>query len=149
MTEARQLFDAERYYRQDARRGSEMLRRAILRHINPDIKFNRSLPRKPTRRFKSSKRPDPSAQIVERVKNATARYYGIEAHFLTKHIRKRRYAEPRQVAMAIAYMKVMSLPRVAREFDRDHTTVLHACRKVAGNPRFDGDVAAIREALAA
>ena len=38
---------------------------------------------------------------------------------------------PRQVAMYLAReIAGLSLPRIGAAFDRDHTTVLHACRKV-------------------
>jgi chromosomal replication initiator protein len=51
------------------------------------------------------------------------------AHILGPQ-RPRRIAEPRQKAMARAYATGRySLPQIGRAFDRDHTTVLHACRK--------------------
>jgi chromosomal replication initiator protein len=47
--------------------------------------------------------------------------------------RTRNVARPRQVAMALAKeLTQMSLPDIGEAFGgRDHTTVLHACRKIA------------------
>ena len=47
--------------------------------------------------------------------------------------RIRNVARPRQVAMALAKeLTQMSLPEIGEAFGgRDHTTVLHACRKIA------------------
>ena len=47
--------------------------------------------------------------------------------------RSRTIARPRQVAMALAKeLTSMSLPDIGDAFGgRDHTTVLHACRKIA------------------
>ena len=47
--------------------------------------------------------------------------------------RNRNVARPRQVAMALAKeLTQMSLPEIGEAFgNRDHTTVLHACRTIA------------------
>ena len=47
--------------------------------------------------------------------------------------RSRNVARPRQVAMALAKeLTQLSLPDIGEAFGgRDHTTVLHACRKIA------------------
>ena len=47
--------------------------------------------------------------------------------------RSRNVARPRQVAMALAKdLTQMSLPEIGEAFgNRDHTTVLHACRTIA------------------
>ena len=47
--------------------------------------------------------------------------------------RNRNIARPRQVAMALAKdLTQMSLPEIGEAFgNRDHTTVLHACRTIA------------------
>ena len=45
--------------------------------------------------------------------------------------RARTVARPRQVAMYLAkQLTSRSLPEIGRKFDRDHTTVMHAVRKV-------------------
>ena len=48
--------------------------------------------------------------------------------------RKREVTHPRQIAMYITReMTEMSLPKIGQSFGgRDHTTVLHACDKIAG-----------------
>jgi chromosomal replication initiator protein len=56
--------------------------------------------------------------------------------------RERRVARPRQIAMALAReMTGLSLPGIARHFARDHTTVLHACRRIAALSAADPDFA--------
>ena len=45
--------------------------------------------------------------------------------------RARTVARPRQIAMYLAkQLTSRSLPEIGRKFDRDHTTVMHAVRKV-------------------
>jgi chromosomal replication initiator protein len=52
--------------------------------------------------------------------------------------RLRRVLVPRQVAMYLAQRSgKLSLPRIGAAFDRDHTTVMHACRKVAAAVKTD------------
>lgn len=51
----------------------------------------------------------------------------------------------RQVAMAAARRLGTSFPMIGRAFERDHTTVVHACQRVAG----DADLSAAAEALVA
>lgn len=52
--------------------------------------------------------------------------------------RLRRVLVPRQVAMYLARRSgKLSLPRIGAAFDRDHTTVMHACRKVAAAVKTD------------
>jgi len=57
--------------------------------------------------------------------------------------RVRSLARPRQVAMALAKeLTSMSLPDIGEAFGgRDHTTVLHACRKIQELSETDADVA--------
>ncbi len=46
--------------------------------------------------------------------------------------RVRKFALPRQMAMFISReVTGLSLPKIGRYFDRDHTTILHACRTTA------------------
>lgn len=57
---------------------------------------------------------------------------GLTAAHITGPQRTLRVSEPRQKAMARAYATgLYSLPQIGRAFHRDHTTVLHACRKAA------------------
>jgi chromosomal replication initiator protein len=66
-------------------------------------------------------------EIIKRVCAA----FGVTRKELIGSSRLRRVLVPRQVAMALAReVGGQSLPRIAMAFDRDHSTVLHACRKV-------------------
>jgi chromosomal replication initiator protein len=66
--------------------------------------------------------------IVKRV--ATA--FGVTEKELLGTSRLRGVLRSRQVAMYLTReLTGLSLPRIGAAFDRDHTTVLHACRKVA------------------
>jgi chromosomal replication initiator protein len=57
--------------------------------------------------------------------------------------RLRRVLLPRQVAMSLAReLSGLSLPRIGAAFGRDHTTVLHACRKVEETMEANDQVAA-------
>ena len=56
--------------------------------------------------------------------------------------RSRNVARPRQIAMALAKeLTQLSLPDIGDAFGgRDHTTVLHACRKIAQLRSSDTDI---------
>ena len=69
---------------------------------------------------------------VENIQKTVAEYYKIRIADLLSKRRSRSIARPRQVAMALAKeLTNHSLPEIGDAFGgRDHTTVLHACRKV-------------------
>jgi len=69
---------------------------------------------------------------IENIKKVVAEYYKIKVADLMSKRRSRSVARPRQVAMALAKeLTNKSLPEIGEVFGgRDHTTVLHACRKV-------------------
>ena len=69
---------------------------------------------------------------VEYVQKTVAEYYKIKLSDLLSKRRNRSIARPRQIAMALAKeLTNHSLPELGELFGgRDHTTVLHACRKV-------------------
>jgi len=55
----------------------------------------------------------------------------------------------RQVAMYLARdLTEASLPAIGKEFDKDHTTVLHSCKKVEDRLKTDKDFAVLLEDLA-
>ena len=57
-------------------------------------------------------------------------------------------ARPRQIAMYLAkQINSRSLPEIGRKFDRDHTTVMHAVRKVEELIVEDASLAESIEAL--
>ncbi|MEQ8426613.1 MAG: chromosomal replication initiator protein DnaA [Gammaproteobacteria bacterium] len=69
---------------------------------------------------------------IENIQKTTAEYYKIRVADLLSKRRNRSVARPRQVAMAISKeLTNHSLPEIGDAFGgRDHTTVLHACRKI-------------------
>jgi chromosomal replication initiator protein len=69
---------------------------------------------------------------VENIQKTVAEYYKIRVADLLSPRRSRSIARPRQVAMTLAKeLTSHSLPEIGDAFGgRDHTTVLHACRKV-------------------
>jgi len=69
---------------------------------------------------------------LDNIKRKTAEYYKIKVADLMSKRRNRSVARPRQVAMALAKeLTQHSLPEIGDAFGgRDHTTVLHACRKI-------------------
>lgn len=69
---------------------------------------------------------------VENIQRTVAEYYQIKLSDLMSKKRTRSLARPRQVAMALSKsLTNNSLPEIGSAFGgRDHTTVLHACRKI-------------------
>ena len=69
---------------------------------------------------------------IENIQKTVAEYYKIRGSELLSKKRNRSIARPRQVAMALAKeLTNHSLPEIGDAFGgRDHTTVLHACRKI-------------------
>ncbi len=69
---------------------------------------------------------------IEEIQRKTAEFYKLDLRDLHSKERSRRVARPRQVAMYLSRELTMrSLPEIGRRFgDRDHTTVLHACRRI-------------------
>ncbi len=70
---------------------------------------------------------------IENIQKTVAEYYKIRLSDLSAKTRSRSIARPRQIAMSLAKeLTQKSLPEIGAAFGgRDHTTVLHACRKVA------------------
>jgi len=69
---------------------------------------------------------------IENIQKAVAEYYKLRVSDLLSRRRPRTIARPRQVAMALCKeLTEHSLPEIGDAFGgRDHTTVLHACRKI-------------------
>ncbi len=69
---------------------------------------------------------------IDNIQKTVADYYKIKVSEMYSKKRVRSLARPRQIAMALAKeLTPMSLPEIGEAFGgRDHTTVLHACRKV-------------------
>ncbi|TLU65369.1 chromosomal replication initiator protein DnaA [Thalassotalea litorea] len=69
---------------------------------------------------------------IDNIQRTVAEYYKIKVADILSKRRNRSVARPRQIAMALAKeLTSHSLPEIGDAFGgRDHTTVLHACRKV-------------------
>src|SRR5260221_5245737 len=69
---------------------------------------------------------------IEGIQRPPAEFYNLEVRDCHSPQRARRVARPRQVAMYLARkLTSRSLPEIGRRFGgRDHTTVLHACRRI-------------------
>lgn len=69
---------------------------------------------------------------LDNIQRTVAEYYKIKVADLNAKRRSRSVARPRQIAMALAKeLTNHSLPEIGDSFGgRDHTTVLHACRKI-------------------
>ncbi|MAF82551.1 MAG: chromosomal replication initiator protein DnaA [Gammaproteobacteria bacterium] len=70
---------------------------------------------------------------IENIQKTVAEYFKIRIADLLSKSRRRSITRPRQIAMSLAkQLTTHSLPEIGDAFGgRDHTTVLHACRKVA------------------
>lgn len=89
----------------------------IAQHILKDL-----LPKKP-----------PVRVTISNIQAVIAEHFGLTVEDLKQRKRTRAVAYPRQIAMYLAReLTDSSLPRIGAEFGgRDHTTVLHACEKIA------------------
>ena len=70
---------------------------------------------------------------IENIQKTVADFYKIKVADMFSKKRTRNLARPRQIAMALSKeLTNQSLPEIGESFGgRDHTTVIHACRKVA------------------
>lgn len=75
---------------------------------------------------------EPKRIRIEEIQRIVARHYNVSKQDLLSNRRTRTIVKPRQVAMYLAKMMTpRSLPEIGRRFGgRDHTTVLHAVRKI-------------------
>lgn len=68
---------------------------------------------------------------IDNIMSTVAKYYNIPVKDLRSPRRSRMLARPRQVAMALAReLTEHSYPDIGEAFEKDHTTVLHASRKI-------------------
>jgi chromosomal replication initiator protein len=79
---------------------------------------------------------------IENIQKTVAEYYKLRLTELLSRRRTRNIARPRQMAMALSKeLTEHSLPSIGEAFaGRDHTTVLHACRKIDELCETDGRV---------
>ncbi len=68
---------------------------------------------------------------LDNIKKTVAHYYNLKVSDLLSARRSRSIARPRQLAMLLAKeLTNHSYPEIGHAFDRDHTTVIHACKKI-------------------
>ena len=68
---------------------------------------------------------------IDDILSTVASYYGVECEAITSERRNKTLAHARHVAMYLSRMLTQhSLPEISRTFNRDHTVVLHAVRKI-------------------
>lgn len=92
---------------------------------------------------------DPRRITTDLIMAIVAEYYSVTVEDLKSKRRNREVTVPRQIAMYLVRdMNGSSLPRIGMEFGgRDHTTVIHACDKVAADMRKDANVKGAVETL--
>ena len=92
---------------------------------------------------------------IEDIQRKTAEFYKLDVKDFHSPQRARRVARPRQVAMYLSReLTTRSLPEIGRRFGgRDHTTVLHACRRIEAlseeDPLFRQEVDFLNQVLRA
>lgn len=79
---------------------------------------------------------------IDNIQKIVAEYFKIKLSDILSKRRSRSVARPRQIAMALAKeLTTHSLPEIGEAFGgRDHTTVLHACRKIKELQESSSDV---------
>ena len=91
---------------------------------------------------------------VEVVQKLVADYYQIKVAELKSARRMKHLAFPRQIAMYLCKKHLKnSFPELGQKFGgKDHTTVMHACKKIdrelQSNPRLRDDVEFLEKSLA-
>lgn len=79
-----------------------------------------------------ARRAAPEQPSLEAIQRAVCAVHGLSVEELLSKSRSPRVARARQLAMYLAReLTSLSLTEIARAFDRDHTTVLHAVRAVS------------------
>lgn len=80
---------------------------------------------------------------IREIQKAVCKHYGVEMADILSPRRMAKIVRPRQVAMYLCKtLTPHSLPQIGRRFGgRDHTTVLHAVRKIPSLSRVDAELA--------
>jgi chromosomal replication initiator protein len=101
-----------------------------------------------------SRAHDPKHIKIEDIQNLVANRYSMTRTELLSSLKTARLVKPRQVAMYLSKaLTPSSLPEIGRRFGgRDHTTVLHAVRKIEGLVHVDSalsdEIELLKRALA-
>lgn len=140
----------EANWKADARRGSKLLRKAILRSVSKPV------PKRPLKRPLRRLRlyggwEDRQLAIIqiERLQRTVADYFGLRHSDMTAYRGPQPIAEKRMLAMYLAREVIQaSFPDIAKAFGgKDHTTVVHACQVIPRKPELADDIAALRRSL--
>ncbi|MHB8241124.1 MAG: chromosomal replication initiator protein DnaA [Solirubrobacteraceae bacterium] len=91
--------------------------------------------------YPSTSRAAKSTRTVKDIQSATCELFGISPQELLSSSRTPRIAWPRQLAMYLSReLTDESLPAIGRHFGgRDHTTVMHACKRTTARISADDD----------
>jgi len=96
---------------------------------------------------------EPRRIKIEDILRIISRHFGVSKGDLLSQRRHRSVVWPRQIGMYLAkQLTARSLPEIGRRFgNRDHTTVLHAIRKIdreiTGNPRLKEEIEELKKLL--
>jgi chromosomal replication initiator protein len=96
---------------------------------------------------------EPKRVKIEDIQKIVAQHYNVSRSDILSSRRTATVVRPRQIAMYLAKtMTLRSLPEIGRRFGgRDHTTVLHAVRKIEGlvgqDPALSEEVEALKRRL--
>ena len=96
---------------------------------------------------------EPRRPKIEDILRIISRHFGVSKGDLLSQRRHRSVVWPRQIGMYLAkQLTARSLPEIGRRFgNRDHTTVLHAIRKIegeiTGNPRLRDELEELKKLL--
>jgi chromosomal replication initiator protein len=101
-----------------------------------------------------SAQPESPAPSIAAIQEAVCSELGVSRTSMLSATRTAPVSKARQIAMYLAReMTDLSLAEIAREFGRDHTTILHATRAVSARASADADVSetihSVRELLGA
>ncbi|MGI6584928.1 MAG: chromosomal replication initiator protein DnaA [Gracilibacteraceae bacterium] len=82
------------------------------------------------------------------IKDIIGNYYNISIEDFTAKKRNKSIVLPRQIAMFLCReLTDLSLPRIGEEFDRDHTTIMHAYEKISSDLKTDTQLKSVLEEL--
>jgi chromosomal replication initiation ATPase DnaA len=85
--------------------------------------------------------PEPAVPSIPAIQGAVCSVVGISQGAMLSPSRSSEVSHGRQIAMYLSReLTDLSLAEIARQFDRDHTTILHAVRVVSTRAANDADV---------
>lgn len=75
---------------------------------------------------------------------AVARHFGVGELELLARSKSKTTVFARQVAIYLTLQILnLSYPEIGRQFDRDHTTAIHACRRIGNDPTVKPHLSAV------